>query len=353
MESIQRRRPRAEAVELLNGRPAQPRHPGPPWHGQHHWDKATDQVERPTYPSPQVQFDEGFRVTVHRWSGREVRALRDAKRMSLREFAAHLGISDRMVSKWEAGGERIRPRPVNQAALDTSLAQSSTEVWRRFEVLLDDAAALDTSRPLRSPVDGKQMVLIEPGPFLRGPNDDEHQLPGFYIDVYPTTNSDYARFVAATGHAAPQNWTDGTYPVGLGNHPVVFVSWRDAAAYADWAHKALPTSAQWEKAARGVHGQTFPWGTTVSPAKCNCRESGPGETSAVDCYPSGTSPYGVYDLCGNVWEWTSTLSTPGRYELKGGAFTSPFARAAPSAFNDASVKMSDDDTGFRCVATQI
>ncbi|GAA1643037.1 hypothetical protein GCM10009744_36530 [Kribbella alba] len=276
--------------------------------------------------------------------------------MSLREFAAHLGISDRMVSKWEAAGEQIHPRPVNQAALDTSLAQSSAEVRRRFEVLLaGDAAAIDTihlTQPVRHPVDGKQMVLVEAGLFLQGPNNDPHWLPAFYLDVYPTTNADYARFIAATGHAAPQGWTDGTYPARLGNHPVVFVTWHDAAAYAEWSHKGLPTSAQWEKAARGPLGKTYPWGTSASAAKCNCRDNGPGETTAVDCYPSGTSPYGVYDLCGNVWEWTSHPSTPGRYELKGGAFTSPFARATPTAFNDASSKMLDDDTGFRCVAPE-
>ena len=294
------------------------------------------------------------RMTVHRWSGREIRALRDAKRMSLREFAAHLGISDRMVSKWEAGGEQIHPRPVNQAALDTSLAQSSAEVRHRFEALLIvDAAATGAIEQVRHPVDGKQMVLVGAGLFLRGGDNDSHWLPAFYIDVYPTTNADYARFITATGHAAPQNWTDGTYPQGLGNHPVVFVTWRDAAAYADWTQKALPTSAQWEKAARGTEGKAYPWGTSVRPTKCNCRESGPGQTTAVDCHPSGTSPYGVYDLCGNVWEWTGTLSTPGRYELKGGAFTSPFARAMPSAFHDASLGMLDDDTGFRCVATEI
>jgi DNA-binding transcriptional regulator YiaG len=79
-------------------------------------------------------------VTVLRWSGVEVRALREARRMSVREFAEHLGVSDRMVSKWEAGGERIHPRPVNQAALDTSLIQCEVDVQERFGLLLVDGA---------------------------------------------------------------------------------------------------------------------------------------------------------------------------------------------------------------------
>ncbi|GAB2720023.1 helix-turn-helix domain-containing protein [Nocardia thraciensis] len=74
---------------------------------------------------------------VRQWSGKEARALRDAKRMSIREFAAHLGVHERLVSKWEAGGLRVHPRPVNQAALDTSLARSDEVVRARFAALID------------------------------------------------------------------------------------------------------------------------------------------------------------------------------------------------------------------------
>ncbi|MGH4022423.1 MAG: SUMF1/EgtB/PvdO family nonheme iron enzyme [Pseudonocardiaceae bacterium] len=303
-------------------------------------------------------------TTVPRWSGREVRALREAKRMSLREFAAHLGISDRMISKWEAGSDNIHPRPVNQAALDTSLAQSNVDVQARFALLVGDAATPTPADPsvdqaeigitnsqLRHPVDGKLVTLVDAGVFLTGPSNEPVWLPAFYIDIHPTSNADYARFVAATGHHPPPHWTNGHCPDDLRDHPVVFVTWHDAHAYNQWAGKSLPSSHQWEKAARGTRGNVYPWGNQPTPAKCNVRGSGRGTTTPGDCYRSGVSPYGVYDLCGNVWEWCATETEPGRHELKGSAFTSPFDRATPSAFNDASADMHDDDTGFRCVTS--
>jgi formylglycine-generating enzyme required for sulfatase activity len=306
-------------------------------------------------------------VTVQLWSGREVRALREAKRMSIRTFAATLGISERMVSKWEAGAQEIHPRPVNQHALDSLLAASGSDVHARFSAVMGTAqpAASGSKVPpagqalppmggqqhhVRHPVDGKLMALVEGGQFLCGEKDEPVSLTAFYMDVFPTTNDDYARFVRATGHPAPQHWIGGKAPgQELNDHPVVFVSWHDASAYAAWAAKSLPTGHQWEKAARGTQGDMYPWGSQATPAKCNVREGGIRSTTPVSRYHSGVSPYGIYDLCGNIWEWCSSGVEPDRYELKGSAFTSPFFRCTPSTFNDASSLMIDDDTGFRCV----
>lgn len=278
--------------------------------------------------------------------------------MSIRDFAAHLGVSERMISKWEAGRENIRPRPINQAALDTCLARSDSDTQARFLHLTDGAvipggtgeAGIEPigSSQVRHPSDGSPMVKVDASVFLSGPSNEPVWLPAYYIDVHPVSNADYARFVAATGHGPPQHWRDGQYADGRADHPVVFVTWKDATAYATWAGKELPTGQQWEKAARGTRGNVYPWGDQPTPAKCNVRESGVGDTTAVDCYQSGVSPYGVFDMCGSVWEWCSTETRHGRHELKGGAWTSPFDRATPSSFNDAAESMCDDDTGFRC-----
>jgi formylglycine-generating enzyme required for sulfatase activity len=216
-------------------------------------------------------------------------------------------------------------------------------------------APLDVETPALGqthPVDGKQMILIPPGDFLFGAANKPHSLAAFFIDATPVTNSEYARFIIATKHREPHHWLDGSYPADLGNHPVVYVSHQDAAGCAAWAGEELPSVEQWEKTARGPSGLRYPWGDQPTAAKCNVRESGAGRTTPVDRYHSGVSTYGVYDLSGNTWEWCGTQTAPGRYALKGSAFTSPFSMAVAAATNDADASMMDDDAGFRCVSDQ-
>ena len=190
-------------------------------------------------------------ATVQHWTGAEVKKLRAAKRMSLKEFAAHLGISERQISNWEKAGKDISPRPVNQAALDTCLARSDPETQARFAHLVGDALVsgqadrdvepIGSSR-VQHPADGSPMVKVDGSVFLSGPSNEPVWSPAFYIDVHPVSNAEYALFVAATGHTPPQHWEDGKFPEQLADHPVVFVTWKDAAAYAEWAGKMLPTS---------------------------------------------------------------------------------------------------------------
>ncbi|MFH9663348.1 SUMF1/EgtB/PvdO family nonheme iron enzyme [Streptomyces sp. NPDC017248] len=298
---------------------------------------------------------------VARWTGREVLAFRTALRKNGRDFAAEVGVSHRMLVRWETRGATLTPRALYQGALDTMLATAGSEVQERFATLITEQAATDQdaraeqllrceTQYVKSPVDGKLMVPVEEGISLAGPNDRPTWTDAFLIDVYPTTNADYARFVRATGHRVPRHWPSGKCPDSIFDHPVVWVTWHDAAAYAAWAGKSLPTGQQWEKAARGTKGRTYPWGDAPTAAKCNVLDSGIGRTTPVTRYQSGVSPWGVFDMCGNTWEWCATESEPGRHELKASAFTSPFTRAAPSLFNDADATMSDNDTGFRCVS---
>jgi DNA-binding XRE family transcriptional regulator len=199
-------------------------------------------------------------ITIPQWTGKEIRALREARRMSVRAFAAHLGVSERMVSKWETGGEAIRPRTNNQLALDTSLAASNAETRTRFERLAGGTAAPiegvypgGTVRHLvRHPVDGKLMTLVEPGPWTAAESGSAW-VPGYYIDVLPTSCGDYGQFVAATGYRPPAQWPDGSYVESMADTPVQ-VAWIDAQAYVTWASKVLPTALQWDRAADGDEG---------------------------------------------------------------------------------------------------
>ncbi|MFE4665430.1 formylglycine-generating enzyme family protein [Streptomyces sp. NPDC056716] len=298
---------------------------------------------------------------VTRWTGREVLLLRTAMRMTGRDFAAIVPVSQRQLATWECRGESISLRPGNQEALDTLLVRAGATVQQRFATLLTERAAADHDeraetllrrdpRAVKHPVDGKIMVPVEEGIFLSGPGNTATWLDDFHIDVYPTTNLDYERFVRVTGHRPPRHWTNGRCPEGLFDHPVIWVTWHDAVAYARWSGKHLPTARQWEKAARGAKGRMYPWGDEPTAAKCNVAEAEIGRTTPVGRYQSGVSPYGVFDLCGNTWEWCSTEEEADRYELKGSAFTSPFERAAPCLQNAANAAMQDNDTSFRCVS---
>jgi len=217
---------------------------------------------------------------VAQWTGREIKAFRVAIRMSLLEFANKLGVSDRIVMRWESGGTTSIPRMVNQAALDTLLAQADPDVHGRFVGLLNAADGLAPhqlvepeenqvliGRYIRHPRDGRMMARIPEGIFLSGVDCEPAWVDEFYIDTFPVTNADYARFCAATGYATPRHWPGGRCAQPLYDHPVVEVSWHDASAFADWAGKSLPNALQWEKAARGTSGAVFPWGNQRTAAK--------------------------------------------------------------------------------------
>ena len=166
------------------------------------------------------------------------------------------------------------------------------------------------------------MIVIPAGPFLMGAMLETIELPEFLIARYPVTNVDYLHFVQATGHRPPKHWSKEGFPPELARHPVVFVSWEDAVAYTRWAGARLPSEAEWEKAARGTDGRVYPWGNEFVAENCNASEASSDGTRPVDAHPGGASPYGVMDMAGNVWEWTTTYYQDNEQwrVLKGGAW---------------------------------
>ncbi len=146
-------------------------------------------------------------------------------------------------------------------------------------------------------------------------------LPAYYLGKYPITNQQYQVFVQSTGHREPRHWENVRFPPQKIHHPVTYVSWSDAIAFCQWASQQsgipirLLTEAEWEKGARGVKGQRCPWGNQWQVGYSNTAGRG---TSAVDQYAKGVSPYGAYDMIGNVWEWTSSLHKPYPYHANDG-----------------------------------
>lgn len=133
-------------------------------------------------------------------------------------------------------------------------------------------------------------------------------LDAFYMDKYHVTVGQYAKYLEATGTEAPPEWEIMNQPRHQ-KRPVVNVSWSDAATYCKWAGKRLPTEAEWEKAARGTDGRLYPWGNGA-PTRLHAN-FGKKEWAnhmalvPVGMFEMGKSPYGIYDMAGNAWEWVN------------------------------------------------
>lgn len=168
---------------------------------------------------------------------------------------------------------------------------------------------------------GISMVLIPEGPFNMGsnsgdPNEQpvhEVNLSAYYIDKYEVTNAVYKLCVDAVVCKSPTDVSSHTRASYYGNprfnyYPVVYVDWNMANSFCEWRSARLPTEAEWEKAARSTDGRIYPWGENIDCTYANYlgQENGcVGDTTPVGSYANGQSPYGVYDMVGNVWEWTA------------------------------------------------
>jgi formylglycine-generating enzyme required for sulfatase activity len=204
-----------------------------------------------------------------------------------------------------------------------------------------------------SEIDGMMQVFVPGGDFAMGSDTSTYAnerpvhtvtLDSFWIDQTEVTNAMFGAFVAQTGYQTDAETTgassvynpdtdknelvpgtDWQHPLGPGSsladlaqHPVVHVSWNDAQAYCQWAGRRLPTEAEWEKAARGTDGWTYPWGNDFDGTRLNFADVTLGAfwgdsnfddgfqlTAPVGNYPAGASPYGALDMSGNVWEWVN------------------------------------------------
>ena len=239
-----------------------------------------------------------------------------------------------------------------------------------------------------NPKDDAEMMLVPAGAYMMGTSEGElaallranpklkreefagempqHkvQLESFYIYKNEVTVAQYRKFCAATGLNMPPEpewkWQD--------NQPIVNVSWNDAKAYASWAGMALPTEAQWEKAARGTDGRIFPWGNAWDSSKLQSSNIvAATQTASVGSFPAGASPYGCQDMAGNVWEWCNDFYGADYYQssppnnpygpasgtarvLRGGSLAENNQnnfRTSYRAFYDPSSKL--NMAGFRCV----
>ena len=194
----------------------------------------------------------------------------------------------------------------------TQLEQDINQAEAELAALGDDMASPFGSPSSGSTASGEpvwkqigiDMVHIPAGEFLYGDYRQPGYLDEFWIARTPVTNRQYEAFVNATGYERPEHWEGRRVHANLMNHPVVYVSWDDAQAFCEWAGVFLPTEHQWEKAARGTDGRTYPWGDEEPTDKlCNFNDN-VGTTTSVGRYsPQGDSPYGLADAAGNVWEW--------------------------------------------------
>jgi len=225
------------------------------------------------------------------------------------------------------------------------------------------AARPDGSRLGAAP-DLSLRVLIPAGPFSRGSSrgtDDERPvkvrtLPAFRIDRTEVTRAMYERCVAVRRCRPPA--IDLTSEPNL---PVTNISWSEARAFCAFAGGRLPSEDEWEKAARGSDGREYPWGQDLDCARANwgnfenegpCAGKNPGKPVAVGSYPQGASPFGLFDMAGNVWEWVADKydRDPSRRVVRGGSCCSYFVEPRAANRNAWDPNHRDGDLGFRCVS---
>lgn len=230
----------------------------------------------------------------------------------------------------------------------------------------------------RSLQDNMHLVYVPAGEFTMGSNDGEederpvHQvyLDAYWIDQTEVTNAMYAKCVEANQCNPPGikgSYTQFSYfnNPEFSDYPVIYISWNDALSYCTWAGRTLPTEAQWEKASRGVEGQTYPWGNVDAKESLLNFNSIVGDTTKVGSYPKGVSIYGTLDMAGNVSEWVIDWYSDIYYEsspssnplgpdsgklrvLRGGSWSSSSSEVRSADRNGSNPSVPLVYVGFRC-----
>jgi formylglycine-generating enzyme required for sulfatase activity/GTPase SAR1 family protein len=222
----------------------------------------------------------------------------------------------------------------------------------------------------------EDMVYVPPGQFIMGEKDNiriTSLRKGFFIDKYPVTNAQFCEFLNERGNQQEggkkwidlaggyqeekcrirEDWSQFTVEVGFEDHPVIYVTWYGARAYAEWAKKRLPTEEEWEKAARGIDGRVYPWDNEFDKNKCNTYKSKIGHITPVKKYKGGRSPYGCSDMAGNVWEWTDSWYDEKEEERvrRGGSWFTDWSDARCALRFRFLPVLRYNNTGFRCART--
>ncbi|MFP4056484.1 MAG: formylglycine-generating enzyme family protein [Candidatus Brocadiia bacterium] len=228
--------------------------------------------------------------------------------------------------------------PIAALVLALGLVEGCTPLEEAAAPQAEPEAAAALPERVENPADGSTLLLVPAGQFLMADSGRPKRvtLPAFYIDRTEVTNAQYAAFLAACekeGDAAwrhpdqpsdkkdhePTFWSNPHLGKAQGHHPVVGIDWFDATAYARWAGKRLPTEAEWERAARGSDGRTYPWGEQPPEEVALHRANFLGSFAAADgfkytapagSFPQGASPAGCLNMAGNVCEWTADWFAP-------------------------------------------
>lgn len=261
-----------------------------------------------------------------------------------------------------------RPQPTVTKTATTALTATATPRSTTTPTTMPVQTTPVAGESRVNPRDQAIYVFVPGGDFRMGSTiepDEQPQhtvtLADFWISQTETTNAQYARCVDAGGCTPPHNndWRDPA----RANFPVTHVDWGQASAYAQWAGGHLPTEAQWEKAARGTDGRTFPWGNEGTDDQ-RLNFNSPGGPVAVGSYPAGASPYGALDMAGNVEEWVADWYAPDTYTsdprdnptgpseglfrvVRGGSFHSTGGGVRTAARDRALPNTTFDSVGFR------